>query len=188
MKETLLGTVLGDARLERHGRGVRLTLNHSVKQKEYIEWKRQELEAYFPSRLFLHAKGMYPFWRFVTKSDPRLEELWKRFYVDGRKRVPPNILELLSTPKALAVWFMDDGTLDKRQGSMLFETQSFSPADIQSLQNCLLLNFEIETTIHKSGVGRGSRLYVPVADARKLASIMNPYILPSMRYKLPMSL
>lgn len=73
MEETLLGTILGDARLEWHGRGVRLTLNHSLRQKSYIAWKREELAPLQPSPLFLHAKGAYPFWRFVTKIHPRLQ-------------------------------------------------------------------------------------------------------------------
>ena len=186
-KETLLGTVLGDARLEWHGRGVRLTLNHSVKQKSYIEWKRQELEPLNPSPLFLHAKGLYPFWLFVTRIHPHLEEWWHMFYGNGSKQVPPNISKLLITPKALAVWFMDDGTIDKRQGSILFETQSYSRSETEILKECLSSNFGIMTSIHQSGIGRGSRLYVPVTESRRLAKIISPYVLPEMRYKLPLS-
>ena len=154
MEETLLGTILGDARLEWHGRGVRLTLNHSVNQKGYIEWKRQELTPLQPSPLFLNANGLYPFWRFVTRIDQRLQALWNIFYGSGDKRVPENIEELLTTPNALAVWLMDDGTLDRRQGSMLFETQSYSHSEIESLQRCLERNFGIATNIHQSGIGR----------------------------------
>ncbi len=188
MEETLLGTILGDARLEWHGRGVRLTLNHSVQQKSYIEWKRQELAPLQPSPLFLNANGRYPFWRFVTRIHPHLEELWHVFYGNGSKQVPENIAEMLTTPKALAVWLMDDGTLDRRQGSILFETQSYSRSQIECLQDCLQRNFKILTTIHQSGVRRGLRLYVPVTQARRLAQIVSPYVLPEMRYKLPVSL
>ena len=188
MEETLLGTILGDARLEWHGRGVRLTLNHSVRQKSYIEWKRQQLAPLNPSPIFLHAKGPYPFWRFVTKIHPRLQELWNVFYGNKSKQIPQNITDLLTTPKALAVWLMDDGTLDRRQGSILFETQSYSRTQIEYLQNCLHHNFEISTAIHQSGVGRGLRLYVPVTQARRLAQIVLPYIIPEMRYKLALPL
>jgi hypothetical protein len=188
MKETLLGTILGDARLEWHGRGVRLTLNHSVAQKSYLEWKRQELASLHPSPLFLHAETRYPFWRFVTRIHPLLDELWNKFYVDGTKQVPHDIDRLLVAPKTLAVWFMDDGTIDKRQGSLLFETQCYPRNQIELLQRCLARNFEITSSIHKSGEGRGLRLYVPVQEAKKLAEIISPYTLPEMRYKLPVSL
>lgn len=187
MEETLVGTILGDARLEWHGRGVRLTLNHSVKQKSYIEWKRQELAPLQPSPLFLNANGLYPFWRFVTKIHPRLQELWKIFYVNGSKQVPENIADLFTTPKMLAVWLMDDGTLDRRQGSILFETQSYSRTQVEYLQCCLQRNFGIQTSIHRSGRERGWRLYVPVEQARQLTHIVLPYVLPEMRYKLPLS-
>lgn len=36
MKETLIGTVLGDGYLEPHGRGARLQVNHSVRLKAYV--------------------------------------------------------------------------------------------------------------------------------------------------------
>jgi hypothetical protein len=37
----------------------------------------------------------------------------------------------------------------------------------------------------KSGQGRGMRLYVPIAQAKKLKAIIEPYVIDSMRYKLP---
>lgn len=188
MKETLIGTVLGDGRLERHGQGVRLAVNHAAAQKAYIQWKHQELLSLRPSPLHFHSGGRYPFWRFVTGTHPLLEELWRLFYVDGRKRVPEEIDRLLTSPKALAVWFMDDGTCDKRQGSVLFETQGFLLEDIERLQRCLESNFQLDTVVHRSGRGRGLRLYLPVREAHKMALLIQPFVLPEMRYKLPRSL
>lgn len=185
MKETLIGTVLGDGYLEPHGRGVRLQVNHSVRLKAYVEWKRSELAELRPSPLHRNDNAGYPFWRFVTRSHPYLAELRRLFYVDGRKVVPEAIAALLVHPKTLAVWFMDDGTRDRRQGSLLFETQSYREDDLHRLKTAVLANFGVVTSIHRSGVGRGLRLYVPVAEARKLAEIIGPYILPELRYKLP---
>ncbi len=73
MKETLIGTVLGDGYLEPHGRGVRLQVNHSERFKAYVEWKRREFLELAPSPLHRHDNGGYPFWRFVTRSHPYLE-------------------------------------------------------------------------------------------------------------------
>jgi LAGLIDADG DNA endonuclease family len=185
VKETLIGTVLGDGYLEPHGRGVRLQVNHSERFKAYVEWKRLEFLELKPSSLHRHDNGGYPFWRFVTRSHPYLVELRRLFYAGGRKGVPQKIGSLLTHPKSLAVWFMDDGTCDRRQGSVLFETQSFSADDLDCLRDVLLDNFDIKTSVHRSGVRRGSRLYVTVAEARKLAAIVGPYVLPELRYKLP---
>jgi hypothetical protein len=185
VRELLHGTVLGDGYLEPHGKGVRLQIIHSVAQKEYIEWKHRELAQLNPSPLYYYAKTRYPFWRFVTRSHPYLMELRELFYVAGRKIIPDRILELLNTPQSLAVWFMDDGTLNKSSGSMLFETQSFSTEDIEKLRNCLQVNFGIQSRPCKSGKGRGLRLYIPVREARKLKAIIEPYVISQMRYKLP---
>lgn len=185
MKETLIGTVLGDGYLEPHGRGVRLQVNHAERFKAYVEWKRAELLELKPSPLHRNDNAGYPFWRFVTRSHPYLTELRGLFYVGNRKIVPEMIGSLLTHPKSLAVWFMDDGTIDRRQGSLLFETQSFGADDLKRLVVAVRDNFGVEVTIHRSGVGRGSRLYVAVAEARKLASIISPYVLPELRYKLP---
>ncbi len=188
MREILHGAVLGDGYLEPHGRGVRLQVLHSAKQKAYVEWKHKELASLDPGPLYFYAKTQYPFWRFLTKPHPYLAELRESFYVEGKKVVPDKILELLDTPQSLAVWFMDDGTLDKRQGSILFETQCFSVEDIEKLKMCLQVNFGIQSSPCKSGKGRGLRLYVPVAEARKLRAIIEPHVIDQMRYKLPKSL
>ncbi len=185
MKETLIGTVLGDGYLEPHGRGVRLQVNHAERYKAYVEWKHQELMDLRPSSLHKNDNGGYPFWRFVTRSHPYLAELRRLFYVGNTKVVPETIGALLTHPKSLAVWFMDDGTCDRRQGSVLFETQSFGPTDLERLKMVLLDNFGIKSAVHRSGVGRGSRVYVSVAEARKLTETIGPYVLPELRYKLP---
>jgi hypothetical protein len=106
--------MLGDGYLEPHGRGVRLQVNHGAAQKAYAEWKHEQLRELAPSPLYHCAKVKYPFCRFVTKSHPYLIELREMFYLDGKKVVPSQISELLKTPLSLAVWFMDDGTVDKR--------------------------------------------------------------------------
>jgi hypothetical protein len=185
VKETLIGIVLGDGYLEPHGRGVRLQVNHAERHKAYVEWKHRELSDLQPSPLHKNDNGGYPFWRFVTRSHPHLIELRRLFYTGNTKVVPETIKVLLTHPKSLAVWFMDDGTCDRRQGSVLFETQSFGHGDLERLKMVLTDNFGIRSSIHRSGVGRGSRLYVPVAEARNLAEIIGPYVLPELRYKLP---
>ena len=185
MQETLLGIVLGDGYLEPHGRGIRLQVNHAARFKAYVEWKRQELLELKPSPLHNHENGGYPFWRFVTRSHPCLIELRQLFYVGGRKIVPETIANLLTHPKSLAVWFMDDGTCDRRQGSVLFETQCYGPDDLERLKGALEVNFNVRSVVHRSGVGRGRRLYVTVAEAKKLVATIEPYVLPELRYKLP---
>lgn len=181
----MIGTVLGDGYLEPHGRGVRLQVIHSSAQEAYIRWKYEELSSLLPSPMYFYKNGKYSFWRFVTRSHPFLEELRKIFYINRKKHIPDNIGKYLNNPLSLAVWFMDDGTCDKRQGSILFETQCFCREDIEKLKECLVTNFKLNTSIHKSGKNRGLRLYLSVKEARKFRDIVEPFVLSEMKYKLP---
>ena len=132
-----------------------------------------------------YCKAKYPFWRFVTKIDPIFKEFHNIFYINGIKQVPKEIDQLMNTPESLAVYFMDDGTCDKRAGTLRFETQSYNFESIENIRQCLKMNFNIQTQIHQSGVGRGLRLYVNKTEALKLRKLIESYLVKSMQYKLP---
>jgi recombination protein RecA len=185
MKDLLIGTILGDGYLEPHGRGVRLQVLHAERFHDYVAWKHEQLAELQPSPIHYQTNRGYPYWRFVTRCHPLLAELRALFYPRGRKEVPENITELLNTPLALAVWYMDDGTVDKRQGSIKIETQCFSTEGLQRLCNTLAVNFGLEAHIHRSHKRQAHWLYLPVEQARAFAHIVEPYILPVMRCKLP---
>lgn len=166
MKDTLIGIVLGDGYLEPHGRGVRLQVIHSARWKAYVEWKHRELRMLHPSPLHYQANRGYPYWRFVTRCHPILTELRALFYEGSRKRIPPDIRTLLTSPQSLAVWFMDDGTCDKRQGSIKLETQCFTSEELELLCEALRSNFGLEARIHRSLKRKAHWLYLPVSQAR----------------------
>jgi len=42
----LIGTILGDAHVERHRNDARVAIMHSLKQKELVDWKFQELKKF----------------------------------------------------------------------------------------------------------------------------------------------
>ncbi len=184
MKDLLAAMVLGDGYLEPHGRGVRLQVNHSERYRDYVEWKREVLSAYQPSPIH-YCQARYPHWRFVTRTHPELTELRQVFYRDGVKRVPMEILSMLNTPRALAVYFMDDGTQDRRYGTLRLETQSYDREGIERIRECLETNFGIHSRIHRSGLRRGVRLYVSAKEAGTLDRLVRPYFVASMLYKLP---
>lgn len=182
-KDVIAAMVLGDGYLEKHGRGIRLQIKHSQRFKEYVEWKHRMLNDLSPSPIY-YGEAKYPFYRFVTKRHPYLEELYKKFYRNKIKIIPRDTKVFLNTPQALAVYFMDDATVDKRRGAVLFETQSFPDSQIIRLAKCLFANFNLQAVIHKSGRNRGKRLYLTVREAKKLREIIKPHILNCMKYKL----
>ena len=108
-KEVLIGTLLGDGILERNGQYVRLRVDHSIKQKSYVEWKYKIFHKFttggmkYLSRLDNRKKKRYYHCKFDTISTPLLSEFHRKFYPNGQKRVPKDIIRIFKKPLSLAV-------------------------------------------------------------------------------------
>lgn len=152
-----------------------------------MEWKHEILREFKPHSV-KHYQAQYPFCYFKTASHSWFSELREKFYRNNKKIVPDNIDEILQGSQTLVIWAMDDGTLDKRQRSFLFETQCFEENDPERLRKCLERNYGLESQIHRSGIKRGKRLYLTVNESRKLSKIIEPNMIQSLRYKLPIPL
>ena len=100
-----------------------------------------------------------------------------------KKRVPQNIKELL-TPRALAYWFMDDGTYSQNapHRTYRFSTQSFPLSDQELLVQVLRDNFGIEVIVNKDRAYY--LLSVRGASNQKLVDLIRPYIHPCFDYKI----
>lgn len=127
---------------------------------------------------------------FSTKSLSSLTLLHSQWYNWSEvkkgfvKIVPLNIEELL-TPIGLAIWIMDDGF--KAGKGVVLCTESFSLAEVELLKKVLESKFELIVTIqvrHPSGGGIGYRLSISSKSRDKLLSLVQPYFIPSMNYKL----
>ena len=93
----LIGTILGDAYVEQYPKDARVAIMHSLKQKEFVDWKYKELGRFvkmkpMQSEYFDHRYGKkYFWWRFQTRRFPEFKELADIFYVGKRKVIPRNI-------------------------------------------------------------------------------------------------
>lgn len=185
----LIGTILGDAYIEKHQNGARISIMHSLKQENLVRWKYAELSRFVKmqpakSEYFDARYGKKYFWlRFQTRRYPVFKELADMFYKGRTKIVPKNIDQLLTDPISLAVWYMDDGGRRKDCHGMFLNTLGFSKTEQKLLQKCLLKNFGINTRTH--WITDGLRLYIPTDDSKNFCRIISPYIIPSMIYKLP---
>lgn len=139
----LIGTILGDAYIERYEKDARVTIMHSIKQKELVDWKYQELKRFvkmkpMQSEYFDSRYGKKYFWRrFQTRRFPEFKQLGDMFYIKNKKIVPKNISQLLQDPISLAVWYMDDGGRRKDCHGMFLNTLSYSKIEQHKLQKCL---------------------------------------------------
>jgi recombination protein RecA len=182
-QQVLVGTLLGDGCLAKHGRYHRLFVKHQRAQRALAEFKRDVFSDFVTMRIHEFDQRLgdrrYPCVQFVTRTAPVLSEWHDRFYSGGRKIVPPDIAELL-TPLAMAVWFMDDGGAD--YAGLDIQTHSFEPGETELLVVALAERFGIQA---KTRANKGRRIiYIPSDHVGTLRSEIESHILPGLRYKL----
>ena len=89
------------------------------------------------------------------------------------------------TPIGLALWIMDDGY--RADNGLVLCTECYTLAEVELLIKVLRDNFELESTIQKrtqKGRHIGWRIYIRAENKAKLISLVKPYFIPSMLYKL----
>ncbi len=189
--DVIIGSLLGDARLECRSAGMRypvtarLRVHHGAKQRDYVFWKYKILKdlvlkepreiSWDNSKRNLHEVS----WYFHTKSLEKLAAFHRLFYRDNVKILPDTVFDLL-TPHALAVWFMDDGS--NNGGSLTLNTHSFSREEqlrtVDFLKNryAITANVVKDRTRLKLAIGR--------TECAKFLDLVRSCIIPSMSYKI----
>jgi hypothetical protein len=116
---------------------------------------------------------------FFTMRLPCLNYYYELFYSTGKRQVPLNIIELLS-PASLSYWIMDDGS--KQNNGLHLNVYAFDEAGVQRLMETLQKKYSLTCTIHNHKMGL--RIYIPQESMPTLRTIVKPYIIPSMLYKV----
>lgn len=171
--------------------------NHQIiDHADYIEWQADILSLLTKVRLYqIH----YPDPRgWNTKSQislrtnqlPFYTALRERIYLNGIKRISPHDLRLLDN-ESLAIWYMDDGYLNK-EGNLfrvVLCTENYTFGDISLAQKVIYektgVSFSLQ--LRKLKDSYGHRLVASKDHAKRFLALVEPYILPSFRYKLDTS-
>ncbi len=181
-RSILIGTLLGDGYLRRlKGRAdAFLEVNHSISQRNYVDWKYNQLKPFVKSLPRSYSgNGKRIGYRFATKQHPELTQMKEDFYDrQGYKIVPKN---LVVNSLALAVWFMDDGS-KCRDSDVYLNTQQFDSESQERLMHILRKQFSLEARLNKDK--HYMRLRFLKADVHRLMEIIDGHVVPSMRYKL----
>lgn len=178
----VIGALLGDGALIEtvSKNNFRLQIEQCAAQQAYVFWKFEALKPFILTPPAFQPRTRS--WRFRTISHPELTELGHLFYRDHVKVVPDTIGKLLMEPISLAVWYMDDGSRYEKRGLVL-NTQCFQHREVDLLKQCLIQNFDLAPiSIHKDH--RGWRLYINRSAAERMQSIVRPFILPELMYKM----
>ena len=107
--------------------------------------------------------------------------MFEEFYVNGKKVIPANIADLL-TSVSLAYWIMDDDGFTGN-GLKLY-TNAFKLEDLNLLVDAINKNFTISVTIHKSSIEHQYTLYISKKQLPLVIELVKEYMHPSMLYKL----
>ena len=180
-QSVLVGTLLGDGCLAKHGRYHRLHVKHKAAHRSLVEFKREVFAEFTTMRLHgfdQKLKGKrYPCFQFATRTSPVFSEWHNRFY-EGRRKIVPNGIDL--SPLAVAVWFMDDGAAD--YAGVTFQTHSFRADEVERLVRLLNRKFHLAANSREN---KGKRLiYVSAAGLPRLRDLIDGDLLPDFRYKL----
>lgn len=186
-QEILIGTLLGDGRLESRSKNgsARLRIHHAESQKDYLFWKYgifRNLVVRKPWQVTWQSKqtgNSYVAWFFHTKTLYELRSFHQLFYPTGKKIISLEMEKFL-TPRALATWFMDDGCLSNK--TIILNTQCFSIEQQHMLQQLLWKCVGVETTLNKDRLTY--RLRMNQQNAEQFQSIIEPHVHRSMQYKL----
>ena len=183
-RSIIIGSILGDGymRIIPGRSDAFLEINHSVKAKDYVDYKFNKLKRICESapkeRATNEDRHAY---RFFTKQHKDLTTLYGLFYKNKRKIIPKN-LEL--DPMSIAIWYMDDGS-KSRDSDVYLNTQQFSLLDQKKLLNCLR-KFGINARLNKDK--KYYRIRILKESIQNFMDIVAPYMAPSMKYKLVMTL
>lgn len=173
----LIGVLLGDGAMRKKTHAL-LEINHSYKQKEYVDWLYQKFQDYIDTEPKMRKSNGKRFaYRFTTKSLPVFTQFYNTFFKEKRKIIPDS---LHLTPLTLAVWYMDDGS--RCDEDIYINTQQFTQEEQELLVRSLHKEFSIQSSLNKDKQYR--RIRIKKGSVHMFMSIIFPHIVPSMRYKL----
>lgn len=190
-RNLMIAMLLGDGSINSVN-GFRMT--HCEKQKEYLEWKVNQLKAagvrnngvqsYVSTKGYKVGETYYYTRLFVT---PFIKVLRRVFYKTKHKNIANRKMLNRLDAKGLAIWFMDDGCLNHRKD---FSVYARIATCLSKEDNQVLIDYFNEVwgiKFYTISEGRGTySLCCGTANAIKFLEIIKPYVLevPSMAYKV----
>lgn len=193
--EIIIGLLLGDGHLQCRNNNSRFIYSQSSLREQHLNYfyhifhlfKPFVSKNFFPkSRAFVDKRtnNVYSSISFATLTLPCFNVYRSLFYnKENKKIVPLNINQLL-TPRGLAYWIMDDGSLQNK--GLHLSTYSFTLEDVNLLKNTLenlfTPDFLIKCSIHNHK--KGYRIYIWEESMNKVRGHISQYMYKDMLYKI----
>lgn len=182
-EEILIGHILGDGHLRNNWTNVSGKIEQGYKQKDYAEWKYNELKNLCSAFKYHKRKTAdirtgvyYESYGAIILANPELNKYYDLFYNDKSiKYISKEIMKLF-TPLSLAIMFMDDGS--KATSGYTLATHCFDSLSIKNFTD-KLESFGLRVTTYAN-----NSIYIPATSKDLFTHLIKPYIIPSMLYKL----
>ncbi|RYE15036.1 MAG: hypothetical protein EOP34_04690 [Rickettsiales bacterium] len=188
----IVGSTLGDSHLEKRvkGIGTRVIFEQSNKNIEYLMWFHMYLSSrgycrkekpVLAKRIKEHGQIFFHY-RINSYTFTSFNWIREMFYKEnGDKIIPIEIKEYL-TPFALAIWFSNDGS--KLGKGAKIAMNGYELSELKSIIVILKEKYNLEALYHKGATNKGHTIYIPSKSMVTFSSLVKPYMLPSMLYKL----
>jgi hypothetical protein len=188
----LLGTALGDSHFQQFGNAITMSFCHSVKQKDYLKWKYDNLPSFKKTKL---KERLISYWyknekrkniniSFSILRHPILTTIFKMLIRSRRKVITRKYLNLLN-PLSIAVWWCDDGSKWKN-GVGALATQSFSPRENHVIKKWFRTVWGICSSVRYMKIKNKylPYLFFSTLDLKRLSKLICNYVPECMRYKV----
>lgn len=185
-EQLILGGILGDAAIRmgnNKSHNARVTFVHGIKQYEYCMWKHEQLKNIVKTEPKVKINQGYgdKIVTFNTISLPCLTEIHNSTKRDGITTITEEFLEKITSPLALAIWVLDDGTLT-RQDSYKISLGDRTKFEVDLLQMWMELKWDISTTTHQY---KEWIMNLSKQESSKLRELIAPHIeVDQMKYKI----
>jgi hypothetical protein len=185
-KEVLLGILLGDGHIELalNGKSARLKIEQELKKMEYVSHLHQLFSNLSPGEITAATNSNNV--RFSTRYSSTLLFYHTAFYGTKRPwfRKVPCWIEGSFTARSLAYLIMDDGgTKSKDSKGLYINVYGLKRRDQEFLCNILVRKFSLQAKTVKDR--KYSRIFISGHSYETLMPLIDPYILPCVRYKIP---
>ena len=182
--EVFVSMAIGDGSIYRSRGNInyRMNLAHCEKQKEYFITKYKIIQSFigvdytFNTQYDKRTEKEYYHYKLQTKVNPYFTRLYERFYKDGKKVIPSDLIDDI-TPRILAYKYFDDGSKIRKAHQI-----AMNGYDEESILNFIMIlkkKFGIESTKHSGGA-----IYIPKRCSQKFIKIIKPYATSDVLYKL----
>ena len=176
-----------------------LRIKHCTAQRPYLEYKADLLKKIFGGKctivdylVTLKTTGKTYTQSRLLKANKYFRQIRSWLYPNGKKFISRRILDMLSL-KALAIWYMDDGSMNcnrnkHKQISSVFTTIatfcSKGEADTIIEYFKEKYNIQAKKSLCSGGYTDSYLIRFNTKASYEFIALIHPYIVPSMRYKM----